>query len=239
MSAIAVPLMIAGTGMSIIGQIQQGQAMSQAAKYNAQVAQAQAGAIQSAGAFEATVLEQTSAFEREALTKESAFEREALEKQSAVDRAKILREKTAMTSEQRTMYAKSGVRVGVGTPLEVMADTAAQYELDLAANRYNLALSKERISYEEAAGKERLRYGEDVGKERIRYETATGVSRSKSESAYQNLLAKQYKSASYWGAGSTLLTSAGIIGAMGGGGGTTKTYTGPMGQGKVIRFRGI
>jgi len=176
---VALTLMAVGTAMDAISSIREGQTMSAAAKYNAQVAEMEAGAIQASGQFEQT----------------------ALEKQSAFERTSIAREKAKTLSTQRAAYAKSGVRIDVGSPLEVMADTAAQYELDLAANRYNLAL----------------------GKERIKYETSVGVARSKSEQAYQSLMAKEYKRAGYWKAGSTLLTGAGSAMALGGMGKTLKT----------------
>ena len=196
MSAIAVPLMIVGGSMMAISQVQGSRAMAQASEYNARVAEAQAKAIKTSGEFEQKTLEQQSAFER----------------------SKIVREKAKTTSAQRAKYAASGVRVDVGSPLEVMAQSAAEYELDIAANRYNL----------------------EVDKERIGYETRVGVAQSRSEAAYSRLLGKQYKRAGYRQAGSTLLTTAGTVGMMSGwGAGTASSSVGPMGKGNIIRFRGI
>jgi len=47
-------------------------------------------------------------------------------------------------------YAQAGVRVGSGSPLEVMADTAAQIELDIAAQEYNtrIGISRARTKAE-------------------------------------------------------------------------------------------
>lgn len=45
--------------------------------------------------------------------------------------------KTSMEGKQRAGYARSGVSSLSGSPLAVIADTAAQYEIDIASTRYN------------------------------------------------------------------------------------------------------
>jgi hypothetical protein len=180
----------AAAAVKAVGELKEGQQQSATEKYNASVAEAQAGAVKTS----------------------AAFESETLTKQSELEQAKTTREKTKTLSEQRALYAKSGVRVDVGSPLDVMADTAANYELDLAANRYNLA----------------------TGLETIRYGAETQTSQLSAEAQYRRQLAKSYKSASYLKAGSTLLTAAGSYGVMQGvktpttyGGGSQ--YTGSSG----------
>ena len=49
----------------------------------------------------------------------------------------IRRAKRLMSGKQTARYAKAGVKIGTGTTLEVLADTAAQYDRDLAINEYN------------------------------------------------------------------------------------------------------
>lgn len=160
---MAIPLIIASGVMQAGSQISAGYQASSASRYNAMVAEAKGKALQTS----------------------ADFETQALEKQSAFETARILGEKAAFVSEQRAGFAKGGVRVDVGTPLEVMAETAAEFELDLAANRYNLALTKERI----------------------RYDTEVGVAQSKSEAAQHRLLAKSQKRAGFYQAGTTLLST--------------------------------
>lgn len=164
MSAFATPLLAISVATQAYGQIQQGRIASSAAQYNARVAE----------------------MEAEAVRKSAAFEAQTLTQQSAIEKRQIEREKSRTISAQRARYAKAGVLVGQDTPLDVMADTAAEFELDLAANRYNL----------------------ETGLERLRYERETGIRRSKSEAAYQGLLSKQYRSAGYIGASGTLLSGA-------------------------------
>ena len=47
------------------------------------------------------------------------------------EKQKTEREKRQMLSRQRALYAKSGVVISEGSPLEVMADTATQFEMDI------------------------------------------------------------------------------------------------------------
>ena len=58
---------------------------------------------------------------------------------------KTEREKARMLSRQRALYAKSGVTFE-GSPLEVMADTAANYEMDIQNLRQQKKSAK-RTSY--------------------------------------------------------------------------------------------
>lgn len=44
---------------------------------------------------------------------------------------KLSREKNAMISEQKALYGASGVDISSGTPLDVMAKTAVEYERDI------------------------------------------------------------------------------------------------------------
>lgn len=172
MSVLAIPLMVASTAMAVVGQVQAGKQASDAQERNALIAENEAKAYRAMGDFQSETLKQQSIFEQD----------------------KIKREKDRTISAQRASYAKSGVRIDEGTPLEVQADTAAQFELDLEANRYNTA----------------------IGLEEIRYESESGTSMSKSESTYRKLLARQSKNTGYMSAGSTFLTGASKISSLSG-----------------------
>ena len=162
MSALPLVIMAAGTAMKMIGDIREGRQLSAGEKYNAAVAEANIKALRTSAGFES-----------ESLTQQSEFEQQ-----------KISRAKEKLQATQRAAYAKAGVRLDVGSPLEVQADSAAQFELDLAANRYNLQM-----------GLEQIRYGADVQSAQL---TA--------EAAHKRRLAKSYKTAGYLKAGSTFLT---------------------------------
>ena len=178
----AMVVMAAGMVLQGVGQIRQGQTAGAAAEYNAKVAEAQAKAI----------------------TESAEFEAKTLEQQGEVEKAQLVREKAKVLATQRAGFAKAGVRIGEGSPLEVMADTAAQFELDLATSRYNIQ-----------TGQETLRYGRDVG-----------VARSKSEAAFQRLLAPRYRTSGYISGAGSILTGVGsMMGGFAGAGGGAK-YTG-------------
>jgi len=76
------------------------------------------------------------------------MEAEAIRRTGAYEEAKLKREKAKTTGKQRAGYAKAGVRFEGGSPLEVMADTAAQYEMDIAATKYNTQIGASRAEYE-------------------------------------------------------------------------------------------
>lgn len=162
MAALPIILLAAATTVKAIGEVREGQTASSIEKYNVRVAEAQRGVVGTS----------------------AVFESETLAKQSEIEQTRIAREKGQAIGKQRALYAKAGVRLDEGSPLEVMADTASQFELDLAANRYNLA----------------------TGLETIRYESQTQQAQLAAEAQYRRQLAKSRKTASYLQAGSTLLT---------------------------------
>jgi len=66
----------------------------------------------------------------------------------AYEVSQISREKASMMSTQKARYAKSGVLITEGSPIEVMADTAAQYEMDILATEYNTEVEARKYDYE-------------------------------------------------------------------------------------------
>lgn len=72
----------------------------------------------------------------------SQREAEAIKSQGAQEQAqkefeaqKLEREKKAGLSRQRALYAKAGVDISAGSPLEVMLDTAKEYQADIDQTR--------------------------------------------------------------------------------------------------------
>jgi len=161
MSTALVFLTMAGTAMDAAGKIQQAQSQAAAQLYNAKIAETQARTYQQVGAFEQATLGAKGKAEEEKLT----------------------RAKKKTLSEQKAAYAQAGVRFE-GTPIEVMADTAAEYEMDIATTRYNTQL----------------------GIAQSQYATALGTAQSLSEAQYLKESAKRTKTSGYWGAGRSLLT---------------------------------
>lgn len=102
LSPVAVPLMLAGTGLAAAGQISSGIAAGRAADFNARVA------------------EQNAELERW---------------RSARDERLFRRDARRLQGKQRAAIAKSGVTTA-GSPLEVLAETAAQAEEEALAIRF-------------------------------------------------------------------------------------------------------
>lgn len=182
-------LTIGVTALATISALREGQQMAKGAKYNASVAEAEA----------------------EAVRRSAAFQSETLTRHGELEQARIARAKLKTLGTQQALYAKAGVVPYLDSPLAVTAETGAQYELDLATSRYNLA-----------TGLETIRYGSEVEQARLR-----------TEAEWQRKLAKYYKTASYLKAGSTLLTGMYTLGSQqnpsvirGGAGGSTSTYQG-------------
>jgi len=63
------------------------------------------------------------------------------EQRAAVDDS--LRESARLMGAQRAAYAKSGVDVGSGTPLDVLAETAAESELEALRVRYGYKAARQ------------------------------------------------------------------------------------------------
>ena len=95
---MAMVLMGAGTGISAIGQVAQGQYAMSAAEYNAQVAKQQAA-------------EQSQAAKSKALS--------------------LSEQRRQIVGKQIAGFGASGVDPNSGSPLDVMAQTAANYERDI------------------------------------------------------------------------------------------------------------
>ena len=60
---------------------------------------------------------------------------------------KLKREKRLTAAEQKVAYAKGGVRL-VGSPFEVLSETATQYQLDIEAQKYTTKVGISRAQTE-------------------------------------------------------------------------------------------
>lgn len=72
---------------------------------------------------------------------------EAAKRAGEIEKYRIERRRKLMIGRQKSLYAKAGVLLK-GSPLEVLADTEAQYELDKALSEYNTKLGISNYSYE-------------------------------------------------------------------------------------------
>lgn len=111
MCEIATALMIGSTLMSAVGTIQQANAQSKAARYNAQVSE-----------MNATLAERRA---------RDAMERGAREEQ------KKRQEVAGILGQQRASMAANGLDLGFGSPLDLMIDTAVAGEMDALTIRSN------------------------------------------------------------------------------------------------------
>jgi len=184
MSMLPAVLFVAGTGMTLVSQYQETQAQVAAARYNAAVARMQAEQYARAGAFA-----------QEEYRRAGEYREKQLRETGRLEEYRLRRRKKALLGKQRALYAKAGVLIE-GSPLEVMADTASQFEFDIALSRYrterDIALSRYETRKAIALSK---------------YETETAVRRYGYEAKYKNWLAGQYKRMGYAKMGQTLLTA--------------------------------
>lgn len=169
---IAVGASILGTGIGAISAIRQGSAQSAALR-------SQAGAAR----YNQTVAEMNA----QAVLNAGAY------------REKIQREKNKrLLASQQTGFAKGGVTME-GTPLEVMADTAADQERDIIAERYNTNIQAWRFRSQA---------------QQFGFESSRDLS-----------MASGPETAGWIGAGSTLLTGAGrALAPFMGGSGSSAQY---------------
>ena len=137
-----------------------------------------AGQIQ-AGNTEAANL-RTKAASEEANANTATMQAQQAKTAGEYEVAKLERQKKQALSTQRALYAKSGVLISEGSPLEVQADTATEYQMDINASKYNTAIEVKQYEYESEW--------------------------SRSLASYYSSSAKSAKSAGYLNAGSTLLT---------------------------------
>lgn len=135
MSWVKVALVVGSTAISMYGSYQSGQDAKKAADYNAKIEEEEAGLIR-AGA------------ERET---------EIIKQNAVLNEYRQRKELETLTGRQVGGYAASGVSVGTGSPLDVVADSIATNELDIAINKWNAENEASMVAYNaetSARGKE-------------------------------------------------------------------------------------
>lgn len=106
---------LAGAGVSAYGQYQQGQEEKSAQEYNASVLEKEAANSRAVGARESEIIRQNAVLNEYRMRKQMAIN----------------------TGTQIGAYAKSGVSVSTGSPIDFIADQIATQELDIQIDQWN------------------------------------------------------------------------------------------------------
>lgn len=163
-AVVSATAAVAGAGVSAYGSYQQGKAQNAIAQFNAQQqekqAQAQMMAMQTQAALQKQSAEANfklrSAESQARVNNASAIEGMALT-QDAINRLNLRKRRedfARMQGEQRAAIAASGVSESSGTPLDLLAETAAKIQQDQEEQHYAGEVQR-RTLFSEAA-QERL-----------------------------------------------------------------------------------
>ena len=87
---------------------------------------------------------------------------QAAKQQYEYNKYQLERRKRLTAGKQASLYAKAGVLM-TGSPLEVLSDTAAQYDIDIATAKYNaqvgISNAKYAADYSRYSGKQAMKAG--------------------------------------------------------------------------------
>ena len=169
MSYIFSAVALTGGAMSAYGQYQEGQAEKRAQAYNARIEEQNAELIRAGAAKESDII-----------------------KQNAILNEYRQRKQLAITTGQQVGgYAARGVSVGTGSPLDVIADSIANAELEISIDKWNAQNQIDVNTY-----------------------NAEVAARGKESSAYlRRIYGKEAASTATWKAGGTLLSSGATYGS--------------------------
>jgi hypothetical protein len=182
-SSIALAAMAVGTGVSVYGQAQAAKTAKKVGEYNAGVADQNAAETARAAEYNAQLQEQ------QALQTE-------MDSRESIRRRRV--ENARFQSTQRARFAKAGV-TEEGSPLAVMAETAALLELD--AQEMNRQAQIERARLQSGAAETRR----------------TGLFQSSQftkQAGFERMYGSKQASAYKLGAASTLLSGVASYGSM-------------------------
>lgn len=152
-SRLAAGASLIGSGISAASQIRQGRAAQSAANYNSAVAESNADLIRSQGRQEAILAENQAAWQRynQRVVEQSAqariYEAEELRRTSEENIRRRRDDNRRLVSRMRATIAKSGVSLE-GSPIDVMAKTAARLELEAQEIAGQARAGIERLFYE-------------------------------------------------------------------------------------------
>ncbi len=112
--AVPIGMMVAGALLGAIGNIEAGKAASAAASYNAKLAENEA--------------------------KHALIRANDAEARGRTEEDKLRRQAAGFQGEQITTFAANGVTLDSGSPLQILADTAEELELDARTIRHNASM---------------------------------------------------------------------------------------------------
>lgn len=164
MPASMAALSLAGSAVSAFGQYQQGQEQKSMYEYNAKLAEQEAATTRMMAKRETDVIRQNAVLNEYRQRKELAMN----------------------TGSQVGAYSASGVSVSTGSPLNVIADSIANQELEIQIGQWN---AKNEISA-------------------VNYNAEIGASRSMNDAAMKRKYGENAATNAMFQAGSTLLTGA-------------------------------
>lgn len=230
---LAVAVVAAGT--SAYMQYQQGQYAADVARYNQQVSQQQAGYAQQYAELQARMLEQNGMFAEQSAAAQAAIAERQAEAarnsgriQEEIERAKFARQQ----SRARANIGASGVNTE-GSPLLVLMDNAAEFDMDMQRLRYGTELEAMGHQMEgqmvKLEGAMRRSAAESDAKMSRFSGRLSGLGYNQ-QSLMFGAQAGAARWGSYWGAGTTLLAGVGNAASRypttSGGGGGTRYYWG-------------
>jgi len=137
---IGTQLAIAGLVTSIAGGIAQGRVAKSVSRYNARMLEIQGQQADMVAMFNAAVARVTA---------------RAIRTSADLDIARQAKAKETFAGAQRSKYASSGVKL-VGSPLDVIIDSATEFSLDMIITDYN---AKTAMSQQEFAAQQSQRAG--------------------------------------------------------------------------------
>ena len=215
-----VPVMaVATTGIAAYSAVQQGRAASQAADYNAQVANQNATLQQQQAQQESAIQANQAQWLR---YNQQVAQNQAISTQQQAENLRATTEENLnrrredyrrILSRQKARFAKSGVAM-TGTPVEVLAESAARMELEAQDIARDARIGIENLYYQAELQKAGAQsYGADAYMTQWQSRNALKVGAYKagltrSGAAMDQLSARNAQRASYLQAGSSLLSGA-------------------------------
>lgn len=170
MSYTAAAIMLVGGVMSAYGQYQEGQETKKMQEYNAKINEQNAALMRAGAAKEASIIRQNAILNEYRQRKQMAY----------------------VTGEQVGGYAARGVSVGTGSPLDVVADSIANAELEIAIGKWN---AENEIAV-------------------LTYNAEVAARNKESEAKMRRMYGQAAATTATYKAGGTLLSSAGAYGSI-------------------------
>lgn len=130
MTWVAVGVTVVGGVVSAYGQYKQGQESKTQQEYNAKIAEEEAGIERASAARQSTIIGAN----------------------ATLNTYRKKKQQQAVTGSQIGAYAGRGVKVSTGSPLDVMADSIANSELEIAIGEWNARNDIETLTFNAEVG---------------------------------------------------------------------------------------